>query len=177
MAATRWILLAVALVGCGKPSSQGVAPAAEPAATAEPATAEPATAEPATAEPDPGDPTRRQAALDAGIRAVGASSYELDRALLDQLLADPAEMARGVRIVPAVKDGRATGFKLYAIRPASIYDRLGLKNGDLVTSINGVELDSAERALEVYSKLRAAGAVSVVVSRHGAPLTLNYSIK
>ena len=65
-------------------------------------------------------------------------------------------VAKGARVVPAVKNGKPDGFKLYAIRPSSVYAKLGLQNGDTLQSINGFELTSADKALEVYTKLREA---------------------
>jgi general secretion pathway protein C len=46
-------------------------------------------------------------------------------------------VAKGARVVPAVKNGKPDGFKLYAIRPSSVYSKLGLTNGDTIQSING----------------------------------------
>ena len=51
---------------------------------------------------------------------------------------------------------QAHGFKLYAIRPSSVYAKIGLTNGDTLSAINGLELTTADKALEVYTKLREA---------------------
>ncbi len=73
-------------------------------------------------------------------------------------------VAKGARVVPAVKNGKPDGFKLYAIRPSSVYAKLGLQNGDTLQSINGFDLTSADKALEVYTKLREA--TSLAGHRH-----------
>src|ERR1051325_2730762 len=84
---------------------------------------------------------------------------------------------QGARGVPSKKNGKPDGFKLYAIRPSSAFARLGLANGDTLQSINGFELTSADKALEVYTKLREATSLEVEVTRRGKPVTLKYSIK
>ena len=84
---------------------------------------------------------------------------------------------RGVRVVPSMKNGQPNGFKLYAVRPSSVYAKLGLTNGDTLQSINGFELTSADKALEVYTKLREATQLQVEITRRGKPMTLNYSIR
>ena len=86
-------------------------------------------------------------------------------------------VAKGARVVPSVQNGKPNGFKLYAIRPNSAYAKLGLTNGDTLSSINGFELTSADKALEVYTKLREATRLSVEITRRGKPMTLNYSIR
>lgn len=118
-----------------------------------------------------------QAALDSGIRKISDNNYEIDKALVEKVLANPMAVAKGARVVPAMKDGKPAGFKLYAIRPDSVYSKLGLSNGDTIDSINGLELNSAEKALEVYTKLREANALQLNVTRRGKPVELKYSIK
>ena len=59
----------------------------------------------------------------------------------------------------------------------SIYAKLGLSNGDTIHSINGFELDSLDKGLEVYQKVRDASGLQVSVTRRGKPMTINYSIK
>jgi general secretion pathway protein C len=117
------------------------------------------------------------AKLDQGIRKMSEDSYEVDRSLVNELLANPMSVARGARIVPSVKDGQPNGFKLYAIRPNSVYAKLGMRNGDTISSVNGFDLSSPDKALEVYTKVREASNLSVSVIRRGKPTTLNYNIR
>lgn len=117
------------------------------------------------------------AAIDAGIKKTGASSYQIDRSLVNKLLANPMGISRGARIVPSIKNGKPNGFKLYAIRPSSIYAKLGLMNGDTLHAVNNYELTTANKALEVYSKVKSASNLTVSVTRRGKPVTLDYSIR
>jgi len=125
----------------------------------------------------PGDGDDLQAAIDSGVKKIDDNNYEIDKALIDKVLANPMGVAKGARVVPAVKDGKPDGFKLYAIRPSSVYSKLGLTNGDTLHSINGFELTTADKALEVYTKLREATSLQVEVTRRGKPMTLNYRIR
>jgi general secretion pathway protein C len=118
-----------------------------------------------------------QAAIDSGIKKIDDGNYEIDRSLVDRVLANPMAIAKGARVVPAVKGGKADGFKLYAIRPNSVYSKLGFSNGDTLHSINGFELTSADKALEVYTKLKEANSLQVEITRRGKPVSINYSIK
>lgn len=132
----------------------------------------------AQAEPQPeGEKDDLQAAIDNGIKKIDDNNYEIDKSLVDKVLANPMGVAKGARVVPAVKNGQPDGFKLYAIRPSSVYAKLGLANGDTLQSINGFELTSADKALEVYTKLREATSLEVNVTRRGKPVTLKYTIR
>jgi general secretion pathway protein C len=117
------------------------------------------------------------AAIDDGVNKVDDTTFEIDRALVDKVLANPTSVARGARIVPSIKNGKPNGFKLYAIRPSSVYAKIGLMNGDTIHAVNGFELTTPDKALEVYTKVREANSLSVTATRRGKPVTLNYSIK
>jgi len=127
--------------------------------------------------PNDGERDDMQAAVDSGIKKIDESNYEIDKSLVEKVLLNPMAVAKSARVVPSMKNGKPDGFKLYAIRPSSAFARLGLANGDTLQSINGFELTSADKALEVYTKLREATSLEVDVTRRGKPVTLKYSIK
>jgi type II secretory pathway component PulC len=120
--------------------------------------------------PPPPDPL-----LDT-IEKIDDTHVKLPRATVDALFADPMGVAKGARVVPAVKNGQANGFKLYAIRPSSVYARLGLMNGDNITAINGEELSTPDKALEVYTKVKGASEVKLDLLRRGKPVQLTITI-
>jgi general secretion pathway protein C len=117
------------------------------------------------------------AAVDEGVKKIDDTTYEIERSLVEKVLANPTAVARGARIVPSIKNGKPNGFKLYAIRPSSVYSKIGLMNGDTIHAINGFELSTPDKALEVYTKVREANSLSVTATRRGKPVTLNYTIK
>lgn len=112
-----------------------------------------------------------------GLRQVGETSFEIERALVDRVLADPTAFARGVRVGPSTRDGRPDGFKLYSVRPSSPVARLGLRSGDTIHAVNGHELTTMDKVLEVYTKVRESSHLSIAVTRRGQPLSLSYVIK
>lgn len=117
------------------------------------------------------------AAIDSGIKKIDETSFEIDRSLVEKVLANPMAVAKGARVMPSSKNGEPNGFKLYAVRPSSVYAKLGFANGDTLHAINGMELNSMDKAMEVYSKVRDASSLQVNVTRRGKPVTLNYTIR
>lgn len=117
------------------------------------------------------------AAIDKGVRKRSDTHYELQRSVVDMILANPMAAAKGARIVPSIKNGQPNGFKMYAIRPSSIYAKIGFANGDTVHSINGMAIDSADKALEVYTKVRSAKSIKLDITRRGKPIKLRIDIK
>lgn len=102
-----------------------------------------------------------------------ADQITIDRAVLSQL----SESAGQTRIVPTFRDGVAEGFKVLWVQPGSAVEQLGLKNGDVVKRLGGIELNDPERALEAYAALASASKVDVELDRRGVSKRLRYIIK
>ena len=98
--------------------------------------------------------------------AAPRQSYSL-RQYRDTLLNDPQKVADLVRIQPANKNGRFVGYKLQPGRDASFLTRHGLLPGDVVTSVNGVELDSPAKGFGLIKDLSSADTLNLVINRNG----------
>lgn len=93
-------------------------------------------------------------------------SYSL-REYRDTLLNDPQKVADLVRINPHYEQGRFAGFKLQPGRDASFLSRYGLQPGDVVTAVNGVQLDSPAKGFGLMKDLAGADTLDLVVDRNG----------
>jgi general secretion pathway protein C len=136
--------------------------------------APPVVASPAVAQAQPAAPAGK---FGEGIRTLNENEYEVPRAEIDRTLSNLNDVAMQARIVPAFKDGVAQGFKLFSIRPDSIYSKIGIQNGDVIKRINGYDLNSPEKALEIYGKLKEASRVDIEIERNGASMRKTYSIR
>jgi len=112
-----------------------------------------------------------------GIQQLDENNYEIPRDEIDKQLSNLNGLATQARIVPSFKNGQANGFKLFSIRPGSLYSKIGIQNGDVIRRINGYEINSPDKALEVYSKLKESSKIEIEVERRGKPLTKTYNIK
>jgi general secretion pathway protein C len=111
-----------------------------------------------------------------GVRAEGNNRYAIERKVIDTTLGDLNQIATQARIVPSFKNGVANGFKLFAIQPGSLYSAIGVENGDVIERVNGYEINSPEKALELYQKLRDSTHVTIELERNGQPVRKEYNI-
>jgi hypothetical protein len=114
--------------------------------------------------------------VDLGIQCSPPGHCRLPRAGLERVLAEPALLSATARIVPSIKDGQPVGFKLYSIRSGSIFAQLGLQNGDTVRRVNGMDVSSPEKALEIYGRLREATRLTIELERRGEPVKIEIEI-
>ncbi|BDG08978.1 hypothetical protein AMPC_20910 [Anaeromyxobacter paludicola] len=111
-----------------------------------------------------------------GVKTVAENRYDVKRSVLDQSLSNMSSLATQARMVPNFKNGVANGFKLFSIQPNSLYASVGIENGDVVTKINGYEINSPDKALEVYQKLKEASHISLELERNGQPIRKEYNV-
>jgi general secretion pathway protein C len=122
-----------------------------------------------------GDPLTAE--MQKGIKKTGEHTYEVQRGTVDSLLGNMSALSRAARIVPEIKDGRADGFRLFSVRPDGPFALIGLQNGDVISAINGLEMNSPDQALMVYTKLKSASHLSVGLERNGQKITKEYNIR
>lgn len=106
------------------------------------------------------------------IRVIDDLHYEVPRATIRKLLADPMSMAEGGRMRPLMRDGQALGFMLDAVRPSSLYAVLRLRNGDLLRALNGIDLASRDASVMGLAALENADQLVIEVTRQDQPFVL-----
>ncbi len=92
---------------------------------------------------------------------------ELSRKEIKRITKDPGIMFREIRLVPYVRKGKTEGFIFEWIKPGSLFDKVGLKKGDILISINNMNIKSGEDAFRILQTLRNAPSLKVVVLRQG----------
>ncbi len=115
-----------------------------------------------------------QADDDFQIKQVGENQYVIRRQDLQKATGNLNALATQARIVPARKEN---GFRILNIRNGSLYQRIGIQNGDIVKSINGIDISSPDKALQAYSRLQSASNISIDIIRRGNNQTLEYTIE
>ena len=115
--------------------------------------------------------------LGTGIRALSADRYDVPRDEVARVLSNLNTVATKARIVPAFRDGKATGFKIFSIRPDSLYSRIGVQNGDVIQRINGLDINSPEKALEAYARMKDATRIDLEIERRGQLVRKTYYVR
>ena len=86
------------------------------------------------------------------------------------------QLLKQAKTVPYTKDGRNAGFRVVQIEEGSIFKTLGLKQNDVIRSVNGIPVHTTRDALQAYQKLRTTTSIQVDILRGDRQVTLDYSI-
>jgi general secretion pathway protein C len=106
------------------------------------------------------------------VQPSGPGSAVVDRRQLQQQLGKPEFLSQAL-IVP----NPGGGFLVRQIQPGSLYEKLGLKPGDVIRTVNGQTLTSMDDVMRLYQQFGTAQRVLVEVQRQGRAETLYYDMR
>ncbi len=94
-------------------------------------------------------------------------------ALRDTLTNNPDKILEIANITEAKdKDGNLTGFRLSPGKNRKLFRKLGLRPGDIVMQVNGVQLDSPAKGLMIMNELSSAASISITLKRGDQEVTI-----
>jgi general secretion pathway protein C len=114
------------------------------------------------------------------IAASGEAEEEIIPIAQDELqdsINDLNQLMTQVRIRPYFRAGKPEGLIVSQIQADSIFQKLGLMNGDIIASVNGKQMSSPEEAFELYNSLNSGSQVSLEVTRRGQRKIFTYDIQ
>ncbi len=115
---------------------------------------------------------------EGGIEESGENRFAVDRTLFDKYINDIESISRmGRALLHRGPDGEFDGYRLSAIRRNTLADQLGIKNGDVVHSVNGTGLDSVQSAMNAYQTLQNESSFCFEITRRGQPQELCYDVQ
>ncbi|MGZ3651533.1 MAG: hypothetical protein ACXVB9_15405 [Bdellovibrionota bacterium] len=123
--------------------------------------------------------TRRAAPVKGapgGIMKTDDTHYHIDRKEVDKAMENLNNILTDARCVPEFEGGRPSGYRCFQITPGSVYDKLGLKDNDVICGLNGESINDPAKAFQVLGSLKDPSTrnIQVSIKRGGGPCT-NYS--
>jgi len=102
----------------------------------------------------------------AGVLCAADGSCSVTRKAFDAMVADPNRLLKQVQVSEA-----NNGYRLSGIRGDSDVGKLGFRNGDVVTAVNGTSLDDQLGLLGLYGGLGSTRTYNVTILRGGVRQT------
>ncbi|MDH5545715.1 MAG: type II secretion system protein GspC [Gammaproteobacteria bacterium] len=105
------------------------------------------------------------------VTRVGPEVTTVVKEYKQKLMSDPQSVMGVVRAEPYRRGGKLSGYRIFPGQDKELMNRVGLRPGDVVTAVNGIELDSPLKGLEIMQQITDATEVSVDVLRNGSTQT------
>jgi len=110
-------------------------------------------------------------------QSPGPQRRIMDRREIDAALADTTRLLMQAQALPHLDKGKLDGFLLTSVMPSGFFERIGLKNNDVLQRINGVELRDPGMLFSVFQQLRNERTIQVDLVRNAQPQSLMYEIR
>ena len=81
------------------------------------------------------------------------------------------------KLRPHIEGGQPAGISITGIKPNALFKKMRLRNGDIITGVNGDAIQSVEDALRVFDQLSSGSNIQLQIKRRGREQTLDYSIE
>ncbi len=110
----------------------------------------------------------------AGIRGSG-NTFTVERNTLAQQMQRPEFLSQALMVPNA-----GGGFLVREIQPGSVYEKLGVRTGDVIRRVNGQPINNMDEVMKLYQQLGGVNQtsnVSIEVMRGGRSESLQYNIE
>ncbi len=143
---------------------------AEGASLAQPLrTAAPARARPAVAD---------VADLRERVQRLAEDRFQVQRDDVEEVMRNPAELFSQARILPKYEEGEMVGVQLNSIQPGSLFENIGIQDGDVITEVNGIVISSPQDSAALLRELTQSDQFEVeVLGADGSPRRLSYVVQ
>jgi len=116
-----------------------------------------------------------------GVASMGAppppGTISVNRSEIQEALDDMGSLLRQAQIRPYFNAGVPDGFMINRIRRGSLYQKMGITNGDIIQEVNNRKIQTADDITGLLNTIRSGAGLSLIIKRRGKQETLNYQFQ
>jgi general secretion pathway protein C len=114
---------------------------------------------------------------ESGANRAASRNVSLNKKMVNETLSDLKSIMNQAVIRPYLNKGVQEGLIVSNIAPNSLYEKMGLQNGDIIIDVNNKHMQSADNLLQTVNLIQSGGNITVNFKRNGNIETINYSFK
>ena len=113
----------------------------------------------------------------AAAPPVPAGTLVLNRSEVGAGLQDMGSMLRQAQVRPYFNAGVPDGFMISSIQAGSLYQKMGIVDGDIIQGVNNRAIRTADDMMDLYNVIKSGSGMALSIKRRGNPETLNYQFR
>ena len=110
-------------------------------------------------------------------RKSPTQNITLKSSQIENAVKNPDSFIKQIKFRQHFINGKSDGLILSGINRTSLFRKMGLRNGDVITGIDGETIESANDVLALYERLKSSSTVALQIKRTGRNKTINYTIE
>ena len=112
------------------------------------------------------------------VLRTGDNEFQVKRSDVNEYLLKLPEILKQARMVPhRSESGEILGFRFSSINKDSVFEELGFEKGDVIKEVNGEQVRTPEKALELFEKLKSTTGIKILVERGGQTVYNEYNVR
>ena len=112
------------------------------------------------------------------VQRLADDRFQVQREDVQDVMRNPAELFSQARILPKYEEGEMVGVQLNSIQPGSLFEEIGIQDGDVITEVNGIVIASPQDSAALLRELTQSDEFDVeVLGADGAPRRLSYVVQ
>jgi len=104
-------------------------------------------------------------------------SRRVSRNMLNKQIQNFPQLLSQARVVPHFENGKSDGFLIREIVSGSLYEKVGLQNGDIIRKVNGAEVTGPQQTMQMFQNLQQDASIDVEIRRAGNLQQIHYDIQ
>jgi general secretion pathway protein C len=92
-------------------------------------------------------------------------------------LQDMGSMLRQAQVRPYFNAGNPDGFIISSIQSGSLYQKMGIIDGDIIQGVNNRAIRTADDMMELLNLIKSGSGMALSIKRRGNSETLNYQFR
>lgn len=106
------------------------------------------------------------------------TEFTFKRAEIDKHLENLQQLLQAARVVPEIgPDSRVIGYRMVEMQPGSVYEKIGMKLGDVIKEVNGEAVTNAQQAMQLYQTMKDENSFKLKINRNGQDTVLSYTLQ
>ncbi len=108
---------------------------------------------------------------------VDAGDHKIvDRSLVEHYSKNMGDLEKNIGVKEIKQGNKLTGFSISFIRKGSLFEKLGVRRGDVIKTVNGQQIDSYNAAMDIYKNLSDMDNMTLVIQRGKEEMELEYEV-
>lgn len=128
---------------------------------------------PLVTPPEPSKEERKE----PQITTTAEGRVVISRDTVNEFLMSPQNFLRGIFIGPSFKDNKPNGFVVRNIANEHILAKIGIKKGDVIKKVNGIEINNVTDYYNAIRSVTEGDSLTLTIEREGKEIDIGCEIR
>jgi len=110
------------------------------------------------------------------IENTNSSVKFVKRSIITKYKNDYSSIIRGIGFEDVIENRRLKGFKVTRVKRGSIFEKFGLRVGDIIVAINGERIKSYSQVMKIYKRIDKIDSLKITIKRDNQEKELEYEV-